>query len=463
MTESEKLFIFQFRDNLLLNLENRKEYKISIDDNWELTNGIALFDLVVYRRENPFAVFDFEFRDINEIDLNKKLNSIRLAVKITKARYGILVSKNEYYLLDKGNKLDVLEILNFEKLISYLNNPKVIQLDYELKKLLANVILNRANELDITDIKHKQNFISFLQKNKLEEKIHFDSKSNSFVFFDNNKNLDSFENQLFNNLLGEFKETRICRYTSLKSLFTSLNNTSYRMNGLVGMNDKTEVNYVDNYLNDYPIQFHKLHHNRISAINKRFISSCSLMEMADKLTMWRLYGDDCKGICQLFKINKLTLNNHTLLQKVSYAKENNIHPLLEFLKWIKRDIEDVLGLNFELSKLRYWKHFFKPFDYSVENEVRLLVIDSNDVSIGKRDWVLTDNHSILNPVIDIKLNHPEFPLILDEIILGPKCPEADINKVQIEELLRIKKPQMTFETKTYQKINVRISNIQNYR
>lgn len=463
MEESEKLNISNFKDDLLSRLESKKEFRITIDDNWNLPNGIALFDLVVYRRENPLAVFDFIFSEIDENQLDKKLNSIKLAINITKARFGVLVFNDEYYLFDKGNRLEVLEILTFEKIIENLNSPKPIYLSEDLKKKLAKIILDRANQIDLDDKIHKQNFISFLTKSNLQEKFLFDPKSNSFGFFDNNKNLESFENVLFNNLLGDFNENRICRYTSLKSMFVSLNSSSYRMNGLVGMNDKTEVDYVDNYLNDYPMQYHKLHHNKISAINKRFISSCSMQNMADKLTMWRLYGDDCKGVCQVYKVNTLPLNNHTLLQKVSYSNEDEIHPLLEFLKWIKRDFEKLLGLNFEYNKLRYWKHFFKPYDYSVENEVRLLVIDSNDVSIEKRDWVLTDNHSILNPVIDIKLNHPDFPLILDEIILGPKCPEADINKVQIEELLRIKKTQMTFATKNYQKVNVRISNIQNYR
>jgi hypothetical protein len=454
----KKKFIFDFKEKLLSSVEKKKEFKIVLDDNWIQAGWIRLFDLVVYRQGVPFAVFDFN-EDNNTIE--KDFNTIFSALKITKARFGILFNNNDFYLFDKGNRLEKFEKLSFEKIIEHLNNPSSIFLSNELKQHIANIIFKRADEF----ITHPQKkyFINFLDKINLGEKIQFDAKSNSFTFIDNNKGLESFENQFFNHLLGEFKETKICRYSTLKSLFTSVNNLSFRMNGLVGMNDKTEVDYVDNYLNDYSIQFQKLHYNTITAINKRYISSCSLQSMGDDLTMWRLYGDDCKGVCLFYRVNKINLNNHILLQKVSYANDDGIHPILEFLKWIKRDIEGLLGLSFEFGKLRYWKHFFKPYDYSVENEVRLLVIDSVNVPIDKRDWVLTESHSILNPVIDIKLNHPEFPLVLNEVILGPKCPEIETNKVQLEELLRCRKNQMTFEGKSYSKIDVRISDIKNYR
>lgn len=455
----KKNLISELKERLTSSLDKTKSFKIILDDDWEQQTGwIKLYDIVLYRQGIPFAVFEFK-EDINQINLEAK--SILSALKITKARYGIFVVGNDYYLLDKGNRFEKLEKLDFKTLINYLNNPTSITLSDDIKNEIKKIVYNRVDEFFVNNQKHY--FLNFLENSNLFDKIQFNPNSNSFGFVDNNNGLESFENQFFNHLLGEFKENKICRYTSLKSLFITINLSTFRMNGLLGMNDITEINYVDDYLNDAPIPFQKLHHNTVSAINKRYISSCSLQSMADNLTMWRLYGDDCKGVCLFYKVNKINLNNHTLLQKVSYANKDGKHLLLEFLKWIKRDIENILELTFEFRKLRYWKHFFKPFDYSVEKEVRLLVIDSEDVPIQKRDWVLTDSHSILNPVIDIRLNHPDFPLILDEIILGPKIPEANINKVQIEEFLRIKKPQTTFETKNYSKINVRISNIQNYR
>ncbi|OYU83372.1 MAG: hypothetical protein CFE24_11750 [Flavobacterium sp. BFFFF2] len=246
-------------------------------------------------------------------------------------------------------------------------------------------------------------------------------------------------------------------------MFFGVNNTSFRMNGIVGMNDKTEISYVDDYLNDFNNDVSNLHHNTISAINNRYISSCSQSSLNDNLTMWRLYGDDSKGACMIYKIQRENIKNHVLLHKVSYADRDRNHPQLEFLKLTINDIKNILGLKFVYQKLRYWQHFFKPFDYSTEKEVRLLVIDSDEIPIEKRDWMLTDSHSIIAPYIDIKLNHPEFPLILSEIILGPKCPEIKVNKFQLEELLRRKKSELFTGNKSSQMTKVSISKIKNYR
>lgn len=455
----ENNLISEFKKILFSNLDKSKGFKIILDDDWEQQTGwIQLYDIVLYRQSIPFAVFSFE----ENLDIvNSKIDSILASLKITKARYGIFVVQDDFYILDKGNRFEIKEKINFQTLVKYLNNPSPIFLDDKFKLELEKIIFKRA--IEFIPNSQKEYFMNFLKNSNISEKFQFNPNSNSFGFIDKNIGLESFENQFFNHLLGEFKESKICRYTSLKSLFASLNNSTFRMNGLVGMNDKSEINYVDDYLNDFPITYQKLHHNTISAINKRYISSCSLQTMADNLTMWRLYGDDSKGVCLFYKVNKLNLNNHTLLQKVSYSEKNGTHPLLDFLKWVKRDIENILELTFEFRKLRYWKHFFKPNEYSIEKEVRLLVIDNDEVPIEKRDWVLTESHSILNPIIDIKLNHPKFPLILNEIILGPKCPETEINKVQIEELLRFKKLDMTLIEKKYFKIDVKISNIKNYR
>ena len=164
-----------------------------------------------------------------------------------------------------------------------------------------------------------------------------------------------------------------------------------------------------------------------------------------------------------FKINNKKLNNHVLLQKVSYANEFGIHPKLEFLKWVKNYIEDFTGLPFEFRKLHYWKHFFKPYEYSIEQEVRLLIIDNGEQEFVKKEWLLTNSHKILNPVVDFKLNHPNFPIVLENIILGPKCPEAETNKVQFEELIRRRKEKLKYGRTYAPDIEVNLSKIKNYR
>ena len=76
-------------------------------------------------------------------------------------------------------------------------------------------------------------------------------------------------------MLGEFKDKKICRYTSLNTIYDMLNYISFRMSGIVGMNDKTEVNYVETYLNGIEKPLIKEHYNTIIALNNRYITSCS--------------------------------------------------------------------------------------------------------------------------------------------------------------------------------------------
>jgi len=87
---------------------------------------------------------------------------------------------------------------------------------------------------------------------------------------------------------------------------------------------------------------------------------------------------------------------------------------------------------------------------------------------------MTYDDNIFNPFIDFKLNDIEFPLELREIVLGPNCPEKNLNKVQLEELIRQKRRVKKSikdengddqETNVYSidKLKVEVSSINNYR
>ena len=61
-----------------------------------------------------------------------------------------------------------------------------------------------------------------------------------------------------------------------------------------------------------------------------------------------------------------------------------------------------------------------------------------DNGVVNRDWVKTWSHSIINPIVDFKLNAPAFPLQLKKIILGSQMPELDTNLSQIDYLVSLK-------------------------
>ncbi|WP_159452027.1 DUF2971 domain-containing protein [Hymenobacter roseosalivarius] len=243
------------------------------------------------------------------------------------------------------------------------------------------------------------------------------------------------------------------------------------MNCLVGMNDTTEVNYVENYLYTANQDFTKFHWQTIDLYNRKFISSCSLKD--DDLTQWRLYADDSKGACLVLTINPSIDNKSFIIKKISYGQKGGGHKELDLLRDIIIELKQKLYITFKYKNMETWKQFFKPYDYSIEEEVRILYTSQEDES-NKKAWVLTSSHNILNPYIEFKLNNKDLPFTLSEIILGPKCPEKELNQRQFEHFIRelrkrkIEVDSMDKENSGINEYNiaslqVSISKINNYR
>ena len=210
------------------------------------------------------------------------------------------------------------------------------------------------------------------------------------------------------------------------------------MNGIVGMNDTSEIDYFDDYC------FTSKNKPSYQRLNNLFLSSCSLLN--DDLTMWRLYGDDAKGVCLVFEIRP-DMQKEFMLQMVSYANEKKKNDKLDLIK-------ELIKKKVVFNDIDKWKHFFKAKDYSIEKEIRLLFADDSKTDVVKnRDWLKTSDHSIINPYVEFELSNPGFPLELKEIVLGKKCPEQATNIYQLKELIR---------QKNY-KIDVKPSSIKNYR
>lgn len=432
-------------------------------DKWETALLKRRFDIVIYKGVHPLAVVEVKNLE-NKNFLARATDILRSALSITNARFGIATDNEKFYFYDRNKKDLEFSELSFGEIITRLLNPEKVKI---AKKDIFNIIVKSAKR----HLQDNTEFLSFIESKAFLSRIIFDKDSNSYIFSDNDGGITSFENQFFNKMFGEFKDTQICRYTGLKTIFDMFSYLSFRMSGLVGMNDKSEVNYVENYLNkdngnisvDKPLI--KEHHNTIIAINNRYITSCSRIERKDDLTLWRLYSDDAKGVCLVFDVKTNNLNKHVLLQKVKYADANGNHKELDFLKQIKVEVESLTGFKFEFRKLGYWKHFFKAHDYAIEEEVRLLIIDNKTLDKLKTDWVMTYTHSIINPVIDFRLNSKQFPIHLRTVLLGPKCPEQETNFVQLEEMIRRKKKEI--EDKKYDSnlnnLKVELSNIKHYR
>jgi hypothetical protein len=442
-------------------------FEVSLQDWWDTPILKGRFDIIIYKGVHPLAVIEVKSTLQNKNFFAQATDTLRSAISITNSRFAIATDNESFYFYDRNEKdLDFFQI-SFDEIIKRLTNPEKVKIVKKDKENILNIFIEAANQY----LQDNSEFLTFIQSRSFLSRIQFDHNSNTYFFSDNDGGITSFENQFFNKMFGEFKDTQICRYTRLKTIFDMLSNLTFRMSGLVGMNDKSEVNYVESYLNrdNGIISFEKplirVHHNTITAINNRYITSCSKMERIDDLTLWRLYSDDAKGVCLVFDFKKRNLNKHVLLQKVKYADENGKHKELDFLKQIKVEVERLTGFKFEFRKLGYWKHFFKATDYAIEEEVRLLIIDNDTLDKLKIDWVLTDTHSIINPIIDFRINSNSFPIQLRTILLGPKCPEQETNYVQIEEMIRRKKKEI--KDKSYDSnlnnLKVELSSIKHYR
>jgi|GEM_PF-819743 len=416
------------------------ELIVKIEDKWDTPNLIRRYDIVIYKYDFPLAVVEIKSNLSNKDKFARATDRIRSAIIITNARFGIVTDNELFFIIDKNQIKNGFIKSTFNDILNILIKPSKVR---SLKKDIDGIV-NIIRESANIHLSIKTNFINFINNSINSYKINFNLENNTFCFAETIEGIQSYENQIFQNLFGIFTETKICHYTSFRTLFEVLNNLTFRLSGIVGMNDKSEVNYVENYLSrgnnssDLGKPLNKEPAEIITDLNNRYITSCTTFDKLDELTLWRLYSEDAKGVCLVFSINLENLNDHVLLQKVKYADSDGGDKYLDFIKQIKDDVLSLTGFNFEFKKLSYWRHFFKPFEYTVESEVRLLVVDNGAQNNPLSKWIITSQHSIFNPVIDFQLNSPNFPIHLTNIVIGPKCPEQSTNQAQIQEMIRHK-------------------------
>lgn len=401
-------------------------FEIRSNVKWRTTQYFLEFDIVLYQNDVIYAIIEIKqsLRQPSVFNIAKK--QIMRALTLTECRFGIITDGDTYYLKDTSLANTEFQLKEFNQLVAYLVNPDAIVSDID----------------KMSDI--KKALTSFFSDSKkidtICNDIYFDDKQGKYSFFNVEKEQNFFLNIVDNNKSLEEKIGKtIYRYTSLETLFIMLNKGTYRMNGIVGMNDKSEIDYFDK-------KSLKIG-STVKELNDTFLSSCTSLE--DDLTMWRLYGDDGKGVCLEFEILPLRdrLDNF-ILAPVNYAEDRKHHKALKMLKKLSE-------ANMRFTELYKWKHFFKPYDYYVEKEIRLMFFDNGryDNGVINRDWIKTWSHSIINPIVDFKLKSTGFPIQLKRIILGPKMHESDINKSQIDYLLSLR----GYDAKTD------ISKIKNYR
>jgi hypothetical protein len=371
-----------------------------------------------------------------------------------------------YNIIDRRGSGRNAKNVNLTELIEFIQKSDKINVN-EIKEKTASIIVSTIGNSEFKYL--KETFI--LDDKQLTGELEYDDIDDVF-FFRNHTDINSIENRIFRHLLEDDNHSikTIYRYTTLDNIFLILKNNSLRMNCLVGMNDPTEVNYTESYIFGTNRDYTQAAWQTVDAYNRRFILSCSLKE--DDLTQWRLYSDDSKGVCLVFSVDDENSYSRFIIKKISYGKENGFHPELDLIRNIISRLKEELNVSFEFRTLNTWRHFFKPHDYSVEEEVRVLYIQPSGEENNK-DWVLTNSNRILNPYVEFKLNDESLPFKLVQVILGPKSPEKEINLKQFEHMIRVLRrktlPAQTDEGDDFEylyklgRVNVSISKIKNYR
>lgn len=406
------------------------------------------YDFLISVADRKLCIIEFKSTTIDEKLFKTWVENILFDE--LKVRFFSMTNGDLFLVKDKLNPQNIISINGIEAFVNLIIKPINREQLEKIKDVVKQTILTKTKKYFKTNqslIAHVENVSTNLKLSKRYE-----------LYFEGSKEDDqSFENRYFELMLNDGENsTTIYRYTGLHSIFETIKNKSIRMSGLPGMNDITEANYVDNYLKETKLKLHEELPQTIEAVNRRFILCCT--SLADDLLQWRLYGDDCKGVCLEFSVDnkKLIQRNGEgkrgfYLGKVRYANRNNKHKELELIKEIISDVKKKTGLNIRFTMLYVWKHFFKPKEYAYENEIRLLCIKRNNAD---KKWNLTTSHNIANPFVEFMFDaKSEFPLYLKKVTLGNKCPEKELNKVQFKR----------FKSEQSLNLDIEISEITNYR
>lgn len=425
--------------------------------NVRLTRGRDI-DMTLKRDGELYAIVEIKASSVPSVYRSAKVVTRQLAESLN-CPYYFVVSPDHFgffradaeTICDKNGKISaeiVVQLLSDTKTPEFRGENWIRSLDTIIRDI-------RAIHDEQIEIK-RDNIIKALEVLKNEKMYNADPNSLHIVID------KGAEESLYKALLGKYVKDEVCRFTSLSSIFRTLNDSKQSMCSLVAMNDKSETSYVSEYVQRTDPSLSGAVNRGPYDWNFSYITSCCDEEREHDFTMYRLYAADAQGVSIRYKIDNPEKYPDFILSPVSYQRQDNTHPELDVLISILQI--NVGGYIPVLPSLSIWQHFFKPKEYEFEKEVRLLYKNRNTSPknlIKQVDikWILNTDYNIITPIItfDITKAGNQYPLILKSVNLGPKMHEADINRAQIEFLLSNK------DLITDNKISVNISSITHYR
>lgn len=390
-----------------------KDFVVDTELKGSKENQTVRVDVVLYYAEKPIACV--EIKDNNrkeglEKHLRAQLQTVQNSFDSVKFFFG-LVGGAYYYYDDKRKEL-------------------IGKSEYELfEMLLASIYDNATKCNDLLD-----EFNEKVQKGENGDTFKKHLKKDSLLRYGKNIFFDSKEEiSLMLDLLQQQSSLKdyhnICRYTSAKSFFLSINK-AFRVCSVEAMNDTLETKVIDK---DEILG--KVNTELSQYIYKGFIMCFTSIQRKDELFNWYMYGDRAKGVCFVAEPQK-ECSTDIFIAPVVYCSQTDKCELLHFLSKLLN--EDIGGYKFVLRYWHLWKYFFKYDYYKDEEEVRVLFIKRKDASQGdsQKDDIKMDWHPDNIPYYYIDVKKEELPFKIKEIVLGPKLENKEEYKSYLQEHMK---------------------------
>lgn len=367
---------------------------------------IAVFDV----DGKPVAVFEVK-RFPQAWVLRKQMDySLSRTFEVQGVRYSVLTDGDEYWMWSQESREYIKT--DFNNVLETIKNGLPVLGDIPTNEQIGSAILESAKKVRL-----RQNNVikKFIEKPRTKSLFKTDAKTGKIEF-----STPSAEDAFFSHLLNGRIPDKLCRFTTRHNLFLLFKDGKQNMCSIVCMNDKSEETYADNKVglgeNWGEIKLEN---------NNCFILSLMPQEKSDDLTMWRLYGDDAKGVCLNYEIKEKLrgrkLKGDFYISCISYGESDKIHRELDFICGMS-----LINLNhwqFQFNRWHIWKHFFKSFRFKDEKEVRLLYLSDGKKNEEKR-WIENSESGIVSKMLLFPMIPTNsFPLNLTNVIVGPKAPE----------------------------------------
>ncbi len=377
----------------------------------------ALFAKIVYA---DIAVFDVDGKPLAVFEIkkypqawtvHKQLDfSLTRSFDVQGIRYSVLTDGDDFYMWSQENR-EYLKT-DFDTVLDTIKNGLPV-----LGNVPATDEINRAITEAAIKVNLKQNnaIKVFLDRTRKKTLFKTDAKTGKIEF-----SSPSAEDAFFALLLNGRIPTKLCRFTTRHNLFLLLKDGKQNMCSIVCMNDRSEETYADKKIG-WDDSWRNIHLEN----NNSFILSLMPEDKSDDLTMWRLYGNDAKGVCLNYEIKEKQrgrkLNGDFYISCISYGDSDKVHRELDFLLGVMQI--NINHWQFQLNRWHIWKHFFKSFRFKDEKEVRLLYL-SNGKGKEEKQWIENSDSGIVSKMLLFPMKPTNtFPLTLTNVIVGPKAPE----------------------------------------